>query len=196
MPLPSNLIQAELHMAKHERDGSLQRARERKEQEAEYEASLKADQEAEAAREEAEMEAARLASLKEAEEKEAKEAAEKKAKEDAEAEREAAKRRAARKRAREELPDEPPIGTPGTTRLRVRLPDGTVLTRTFLLSATVAEVYAWLNGAPELEPLDDAWSLQLPSIIASILEGPLLPTDETLEEIGLRDVNLFVQDES
>ena len=100
----------------------------------------------------------------------------------AEAEREAVKRRAARKRAREELPDEPPIGTPGTTRLRVRLPDGTVLTRTFLLSATVAEVYAWLNGAPELEPLDDAWSLQLPSIIASILEGPLLPTDETLEE--------------
>ena len=47
----------------------------------------------------------------------------------------------------------------------------------------------------ELEALDDAWSLTLPALHAAPLDGGLLPTDETLAELGLRDTTLFVQDE-
>ena len=81
--------------------------------------------------------------------------------------------------------------------LRIRLPDGTTLTRRFLRTTTCAEVFAWLAACVELEALDDQWTLTLPAALhARALDGGLLPTDETLEELDLCGVTLFVQDES
>ena len=175
-----------------------QRAREeeRQQREQEYAASLEADmrkeREAAAAREAARLEAARQASLAEA----ARQEAEKAAAAVAEAARAAESRREARKRAREQLPPEPAAGTPGTTSVRVRLPDGSVVTRRFLRSATCAELFDWLQSCAQLEPLDDAWSLALPALHPRPIEGGLLPTDETLAELDLCGVTLFVQDEA
>ena len=97
------------------------------------------------------------------------------------------------KNERDELAEEPEPGAPGVTRLRVRLPDGTVVERRFALSATCAEVFLWLEALDELAPLSGGWSLILRP---ARVEGGLMPTDETLEELDLGGVTLFVQDDA
>ena len=190
----------------HERDGSLARHRARQQEAAirqqtedEYEAALAADQkrerEEEEAREAAELEEAMALSVRLAEEEAARLAAAKKAEEEAAAEAAEVARRERAKRAREELADEPPAG-PNTTLLRIRLPNGTVLTRRFLKSATAADVFAWLRSCAELEPLGDEWSITLPALGTRPIEGGLQPTDESLQELDLCGATLFVQDES
>lgn len=190
--LGGGLIARELHMAKHERSGDLarlaeQRAREqeRADLEADYQRALEEDQ-----RKEAEEEARKRQEREAAEE--AQKAAEAAERARVEAERAAEQKRRARKRKRNELAEEPEAGMPGVTRLRVRLPDGTIVERRFLLSATCAEVFLWLEGLEELARICGQWSLiQRPAIV----EGGLLPTEETLEELDLRGMTLLVQDD-
>ena len=186
-------VASELHMAAHERSGELARLAERQAREierqqkdAEYEAALQADQRREeeaAERQRREREAADAARREREEAAKAKEAAERAEEE----------RRNHRKRKREALAVEPEPGAPGVTRLRVRLPDGTVVERRFVLSATCAEVFLWLEGLDALAPLSGGWSLILrpPRV-----EGGIMPTDETLEELDLGGVTLFVQDDA
>ena len=204
--VPAGLA-TEMHRVQHERDGSLARHRSRQEEaairqqtDAEYEAALAADQQRdrdeEAAREAAELEQAIELSRQQEAEEVVRAAAAKKAADEAAAAAEAEARRVRLKRARDELADEPAAGTPGTTMLRVRLPNGTVLTRRFLVSATVGEVFAWLRGCAELEGLDEQWSLTLPTLGARPLEGGLLPTDESLQELDLCGATIFVQDDA
>ena len=79
----------------------------------------------------------------------------------------------------------------------MRLPDGTVLTRRFRLTDDAASVFAWLAGCEELGSLlGEEWSLVLPARGGLEIEGGLLPTDETLAELDLCGVTLFVQDEA
>jgi len=177
-----------MHMAKHERDGEVRaweaaRARqaERDAQDAEYEAALRTDQDAEAAAAAAaadEVAAAAAAAAAAAWEAEAAEAAA--AAEAAEARAEAA--RADRKRRRDELEAEPSAGGPPAVTLRVRLPNGVVLTRRFRAAAPMAEVYRWLGTEPALESVR-AWTLLPPP--RSEIEGDLYRSGESLEELGL-----------
>ena len=76
---------------------------------------------------------------------------------------------------------------------RLKQRNGTVLTRLFVRTATIAEVFAWLQTRDELESLPE-WTLALPAGVPP-LEGGLLPTDESLDELGLLNVFLYLQGE-
>jgi flagellar biosynthesis GTPase FlhF len=187
-------------MMKHERNGDRQRLiqqrareEERAEMDAAYQRGLEEDQrkDAEEAARKSEEEKRKRREREAAEE--ARQREEEAARKREEAERAEEERRRERKRKRLELSDEPEAGAPGVTRLRIRLPDGTVIERRFRLSATCAEVFLWLEGCEELARLRGAWSLILRP---ATVEGGLLPTDETLEELNLRGVTLLVQDDT
>ncbi len=201
-----SLVTFDLHSSAHERSGELARWQQQQqqralvaEQEAAYEASLRADQEAEAAEEVRRAQEARARAAAKAKAKveaEAAEAAAEAAKREERRQRDQAEaRRALRQRAEEALPPEPAAveGGPPLTMLKVRLPDGTAVVRRFQRTETAAALFAWLMAQEALEALP-AWSLALPAG-ALPLEGGLLPTEETLEELDLINVTLWVQQE-
>jgi len=66
------------------------------------------------------------------------------------------------------------------TTLKVRLPSGRAVVRRFTADATAADVFSWLQSLDELADVN--WTLVPP--IGSDIEGELLPTDETLCELG------------
>jgi len=112
------------------------------------------------------------------------------------AEKRAAEREAARQRAAQTLPDEPEAGASGTTTIKVRLPSGVVLVRRFRLGSPLLEVFQWLQSEVSLARYAGAWRLVLPAAAAQRpIDGGLLPTDETVEELGLAGTSLFVHDE-
>ena len=205
--LPTASLQRELHMAQHERTGELraaceraQRRSEREAQEAAYQASLEADERAEREAAEAVRKQKQEAALQAAEAAAAEEAARKAEQMAAEAralaEKRAAEREAARQRAAESLPQEPEPGASGTTTIKVRLPSGGVLVRRFRLSSPMLEVFQWLQSEAALARYAGAWLLVLPAAAAQRpIDGALMPTDETLEELGLEGTSLFVHDE-
>ena len=198
-----SLVTFDLHTSAHERSGELarwqQQQRERMlvaEQEAAYEASLRADQEAEAAEEVKQAQEARAraeAKAKAKVEAEAAEAAAEAARREGQRQRELTEaRRAALQRAAEALQPEP-AATEGAllTTLKVRLPNGQAVVRRFRRTDTAATLFAWLAALEALAALP-AWSLALP-VGEPPLEGGLLPTEETLEELDLINVTLWVQ---
>ena len=177
----------ELHMAKHERAGEVEawvaaRAREaeKQEQDRAYHESLLADQRA--AEEEELREAIRASEEEAARAKERADAA----------------RREARRRASEELGAEPSADEAATTTIRVRLPDGRVVVRRFVRSSLARDLYAWLEGIADLDgwtsgdetssPGASSWALVPPPSVA--LDGGLMRTDESLEELDLLNVTL------
>ena len=85
----------------------------------------------------------------------------------------------------------------------MRLPDGSTVVRRFRLDATAAELFAWVGGLEALEVLGgQAWTLVLPggggggagSSTVPAVEGGLMPTDETLDELGIAGVVLVVEE--
>ena len=198
-----SLATFDLHTSAHERSGELarwqQQQRERMllaEQEAAYEASLRADQEAEAAEEAKRAQEARAkaeAKAKAKVEAEAAEAAAEAARREEQRQRELTEaRRAALQRAAEALQPEPAAAEGALlTTLKVRLPNGQAVVRRFRRTDTAAALFAWLAALEALAALP-AWSLALP-VGEPPLEGGLLPTEETLEELDLINVTLWVQ---
>jgi multidrug efflux pump subunit AcrA (membrane-fusion protein) len=190
-------------MAKHERDGDTarwleaqRRAAEREEQERAYNESLRADQEAERVAAEAEAEAAAEARLQEAlrasrAAAEA-EAERREAEARAAAERAAAERRAAARRAAAGLAPEPAAGTPGTTCIRVRLPNGSSLTRRFAVHSMMRDLWSWLEDVEAAIEwtAEEGWTLAPPP--SNAIDGGLYPTEETLAELDLINVTLSV----
>jgi hypothetical protein len=166
------------------------------EQEAAYEASLRADQEAEAAEEAKRAQEARAkaeAKAKAKVEAEAAEAAAEAARREEQRQRELTEaRRPALQLAAEALEPEPAAAEGALlTTLKVRLPNGQAVVRRFRRTDTAAALFAWLAALEALAALP-AWSLALP-VGEPPLEGGLLPTEETLEELDLINVTLWVQ---
>ncbi|KOO24464.1 hypothetical protein Ctob_000406 [Chrysochromulina tobinii] len=97
-----------------------------------------------------------------------------------------------RTRAAEALQPEPAAAEGALlTTLKVRLPNGQAVVRRFRRTDTAAALFAWLAALEALAALP-AWSLALP-VGEPPLEGGLLPTEETLEELDLINVTLWVQ---
>jgi len=104
--------------------------------------------------------------------------------------------RKARKRKRAQLPPpEPPAKCgAGVTSLHVCLPDTCdrqLLSRRFLLSTTMIQVYNWLRSEKALKGLPE-WMLVLP-LAAGAVEGDVRPTDETIDELGFENCTLVVR---
>ncbi|KAG8463673.1 hypothetical protein KFE25_003946 [Diacronema lutheri] len=112
----------------------------RADQDAELRASLAADQAAEAAEEAARRKAAADAHAAAERERAAARAADELAAEET-------ARLAARARKAELLPDEPPAGAPGVTRVAVRLPDGRRLDRRWRKEDILQHVVDWVESA-------------------------------------------------
>ncbi|KAL4854252.1 putative oxidoreductase YhdF [Chlorella vulgaris] len=115
----------------------------RQEQDSEYERSLAADQQREAARAAAQAEAEAAARAAEEEAVRARAEAEAAEQQRAAAE-EALRRRKSEKRA--VLGEEPPAGTPETTLIRVRLPDGATHQRRFWMADSLQVVYDFVDS--------------------------------------------------
>jgi len=187
------------HELQHERSGeaaahraALERARERKELQEAYEASLRADQEREA-REAADREAAERAEAD-------KQAAERQAIVQRDVVEHSMRMKAERQEARREaaeaeLRPEPMVGASTTVTLRLVLPSGTSIVRRFKRDAPISQVFLWAESLEEVARLpdnnrgdgefakDEVWELVPP--IGLDIEGGLLPSEETLEELRL-----------
>ena len=168
------------------------REAERAELERAYMESLREDEEVERREEATRRQEASERARAEAERARAEEERARAEEERARAEEELDARLAARRRARDAIAAEPAVGSEDVVTVKVRLAHGEPLLRRFRTSSTAAELFAWV-GAEEALRSTTSWSLVLPS--ASI-EGGLLPTDETLDELGiLGRAVLFVQDD-
>jgi len=135
---------------------------------AQYEESLRQDQEREAAELAAAAAARQAARAEEGERRRREEAAAA-----------AAERRA---REREALEPEPQPGTPGVATICVVLPNGTRMTRRFRADSPMWAVFAWLRSLEELAPFR-AWEPVAPA--GHAVDGPLYESGETLEELKL-----------
>ncbi|KAL4443291.1 hypothetical protein ABPG75_011028 [Micractinium tetrahymenae] len=148
------LWQEQLERQQRETDRRL-----REEQDAEYQRSLEADRQ----REEQRAAAARAA---EEAERAAREAAERARAEAEAAERQRAEQEAALQRRKSEkrmaLPEEPAAGTPGTTLLRVRLPDGSTHQRRFMASDPLQVVHDFVDSLEAVSALNYSLATTFP----------------------------------
>mmetsp|Transcript_4152 Transcript_4152/g.11418 ORF Transcript_4152/g.11418 Transcript_4152/m.11418 type:complete len:123 (+) Transcript_4152:322-690(+) len=107
-----------------------------------------------------------------------------------------AERQEARREAAEaELRPEPMVGASTTVTLRLVLPSGTSIVRRFKRDAPISQVFLWAESLEEVARLpdnnrgdgefakDEVWELVPP--IGLDIEGGLLPSEETLEELRL-----------
>lgn len=149
----------------------------REEQDAEYQRSLEADRQREAAREAAAREAAEA-------ERAARDAAERaraeaEAAEAARAAAEAALRRRQSEKAMA-LPEEPAAGTPSSSLIRIRLPDGSSHQRRFLADGPMQVVYDWVDSLEAVTALN----YSLASTFPRRVYGPDT-RQQSLKELGL-----------
>ncbi|KAI7840654.1 hypothetical protein COHA_005675 [Chlorella ohadii] len=149
----------------------------REEQDAEYQRSLEADRQREAAREAAAREAAEA-------ERAAREAAERARAEAEAAEAARAASEAALRRRQSEkalaLPAEPPAGTPGSSLIRIRLPDGSSHQRRFLADGPLQAVYDWVDSLEAVTALNYSLATTFPRRVY----GPDT-REQSLQELGL-----------
>ncbi|EFN56883.1 hypothetical protein CHLNCDRAFT_144534 [Chlorella variabilis] len=131
----------------------------REEQDAEYQRSLEADQQREAARAAAAREA-------EAAEAAARQAAERARAEAEAAEAQRAEAEAALRRRKSEkrlaLPEEPAAGTPGATLIRIRLPDGSSHQRRFVAADPLQAVYDFVDSIEAVNALQYSLATTFP----------------------------------
>lgn len=149
----------------------------REEQDAEYQRSLLADQEREkqqAAERAAQQQQQRAAQQAQDAERAEKEAAEKKRTDRATA----LQQRRANKRVL--LPAEPPVGTPSTAAIRIRLPDGSSAQRRFSSDQPLQAVYDFVDSLEGLQSLSYSLATTFPKVIYSSDK-----LQQTIQQLGL-----------